>query len=347
MNNRVLSLDVLRAMAILSVLALHSLDFMSGIPPVLTSIFSFGWIGVDLFFVLSGFLIGLQAFQQNNVVNIKNSIKKFLIKRWFRTLPLYYFVLIFYVLIKPRLGFPFTAEPIQFIFLIQNFFSPKDFVQSWSLCIEEQFYLLFPLVYFGFKLKKVKKFYWLLPGFISMCYRFWLYKNGVSSHTPADSSYNYRFPFITHLDGISWGVFLASTFNTWSKYKNKRYILGLGCIFLLLSLSYIGSDNLNSKVILSFQLLSLSFSLILVGIYDLQYIPLRKVFEIVALWSYGLYLWNNVMVKIVSKVGAGHGNISKMLIFIFLSCFASALTYYFIEKPSLKWRDHFIRKQGL
>lgn len=343
MNNRIPSLDFLRAMAILSVLLLHSSEFLSGIPVYFSVLFSYGWAGVDLFFVLSGFLIGSQAFQEKECST--KAFKKFLLKRWFRTFPLYYTVLVIYLLIKPLLGYPFIGDPLKFIFFIQNFYSPKDFVQSWSLCIEEQFYLLFPIIFYGaLRIKKISSFYWLIPGFLSTFYRLYLYRIGIPATNPPEAAYHFHFQFFTHLDGISWGIFLASTFNSWSKFKNKHYFLSLGVIILIGSLIYIEPANLNAKVILSFQLLAIAFSLILIGIYDIKNIPFKNTFQTIALWSYGLYLWNNLVVKIVLRAPSLFGNFGKLLLFFFISFLLSAVSYYSIEKPFLKWRDILLKK---
>jgi peptidoglycan/LPS O-acetylase OafA/YrhL len=91
MNHRVPALDLLRSLAIISVLLVHTLVFFNNSESVFYTIFSFGWIGVDLFFLLSGFLIGNQAFKTSD--STPNPILTFIVKRLFRTLPLYYVVL--------------------------------------------------------------------------------------------------------------------------------------------------------------------------------------------------------------------------------------------------------------
>ena len=342
MNNnkeiRIASLDLLRACAILFVLALHSLEFLSGVPDQIHYLFSYGWVGVDLFFVLSGFLIGGQSF--NTSEHEISPIKKFLVKRLFRTLPLYYFVLFVYFCIKPMAGFPFNDSRIKYIFFIQNFFSPSDFVQSWSLCIEEQFYLLFPLIFFTFK--KIPKYFWLLPGLMSTLIRLALYLSGTSANTSSSVAYNYCYIFFTHLDGISWGLFLAITFPTWSNIKNKSNFLYAGIISLLLTLIYIEPSNFNSKIVLSYQLLAISFSFILIGLYEYKNIPSKIVIESIAKWSYGIYLWNNLIARFIAKSLYTQNNFVKLLIYLFATILISAVTYYLIEKPTLNLRKRLI-----
>ena len=144
MQNRNVSLDLLRAIAILMVFIGHTL-LSYGSPSHLSPL-QFGGTGVDLFFVLSGWLIGYQLFKELNKFN-NIDIKRFWIRRWMRTLPAYYAVLFFTVaqqyLTKANFSFP-----IEYLFFLQNYDHPINlFTVSWSLCVEEQFYLLIaPLV---------------------------------------------------------------------------------------------------------------------------------------------------------------------------------------------------------
>lgn len=342
MEKRVLSLDLLRALAILCVLFLHSAELLNNAPEIVYRVFSFGWIGVDLFFVLSGFLIGRQVFGSSRVEVAP--LKNFLLRRFFRTWPLYYIVLIVYLVFKPLAGFPFNDQPLHYFFFIQNFFEPKDFVQSWSLCIEEQFYVLFPLIFFKFNLKKSPAYIWLLPGIASLIYRSFLYSKGVDSFNITNAAFNYHFSFFGHLDGISWGLFLARSFDQWSVIKNKLPFFLSGFALLILSCLYIGPYNTGEKVILSFQLLALAFSLILIGTYDLKKLPFSGVFHHIALWSYGIYLWNNLTVKVSLKLFSQSSDLLRLAFFVVITLLISAASFYLIEKPTLKLRDNFLKK---
>lgn len=139
-------LDTLRAAAIVLVLMTHYCGFVSG-----TATFGFmggiGWAGVDLFFVLSGYLIGNQV-SSTFARGGEFSLREFFGKRLLRTLPNYYVVLAVYFLIPiPGITGTPTASIWRFLSFTQNVGQEygTTFTHSWSLCIEEQFYLILPL----------------------------------------------------------------------------------------------------------------------------------------------------------------------------------------------------------
>lgn len=139
-------LDTLRAAAIVLVLMSHYSSFVSG-KQIFGALGDVGWAGVDLFFVLSGYLIGnqiLSAFARKETF----SLKVFFAKRLLRTLPNYYVVLAIYFLFPGPISGASTAPLWRFLTFTQNFGLAygTTFTHSWSLCIEEQFYLVLPLV---------------------------------------------------------------------------------------------------------------------------------------------------------------------------------------------------------
>jgi peptidoglycan/LPS O-acetylase OafA/YrhL len=144
---RLRGLDLLRAAAIVLVLMTHYCGFVSG-APTFGVIGKVGWAGVDLFFVLSGYLIGNQLLAPA-ARGEPLSLRAFFVRRLLRTLPNYYVVLAIYWLFPgPPLGGSGMADPWRFLTFTQNFGLAygQTFTHSWSLCIEEQFYLLLPLV---------------------------------------------------------------------------------------------------------------------------------------------------------------------------------------------------------
>lgn len=145
-TTRIRGLDTLRALAILLVLMSHYAGFVSR-----QQIFGFvgevGRAGVDLFFVLSGYLIGNQicaAIARGEAL----ALKTFFARRLLRTLPNYYVLLAVYYMLPSLLNGSSVAPLWQFLTFTQNFGLQygQTFTHSWSLCVEEQFYLILPLL---------------------------------------------------------------------------------------------------------------------------------------------------------------------------------------------------------
>ena len=132
------SMDALRAIAILLVIMAHSV-LSYGAPNYIAPL-QLGGIGVDLFFLLSGWLLGRQLFLEQ-IKNGKIDVLRFWIRRWMRTLPAYYVVLIALILQQYIVTENFTF-PWAYVFFLQNYQNDVSFFSiSWSLCVEEQFYL--------------------------------------------------------------------------------------------------------------------------------------------------------------------------------------------------------------
>jgi peptidoglycan/LPS O-acetylase OafA/YrhL len=147
-KNRIFGLDVLRVTAIVLVLAAHTWPSKVG----LQWPHAFAVLGVELFFVLSGFLIGgiLIRLADERRLRTFRDVCGFWRRRWFRTLPNYYLFLTLQLLWRTWvLGFPDqVGTNWEYLFFVQNFRNPPPFFfpETWSLAVEEWFYLLFPLL---------------------------------------------------------------------------------------------------------------------------------------------------------------------------------------------------------
>ncbi|MBC8107894.1 MAG: acyltransferase [Anaerolineae bacterium] len=159
------ALDGVRGLAILLVLFFHFM-LITGDGPVIRLIqktWSFGWMGVDLFFVLSGFLItGILLDAKSKRPTAGSFFKNFYARRTVRIFPLYYAFLVVFLLILPRVmggfydlyGRPPTGEWTYWTYTYNLFQghhqSAREFSHTmgviWSLCIEEQFYMIWPAI---------------------------------------------------------------------------------------------------------------------------------------------------------------------------------------------------------
>jgi peptidoglycan/LPS O-acetylase OafA/YrhL len=145
MQDRIYYLDLLRALAIMLVFTGHTV--LSYGSPAMLAPLQFGGTGVDLFFLLSGWLIGSQLFaEQKKFSNI--DVKRFWIRRWMRTMPAY-FVVLLATLAQLYVTKDQVANTLPYFFFIQNYFYPLEYFSiSWSLSVEEQFYLtVAPLIF--------------------------------------------------------------------------------------------------------------------------------------------------------------------------------------------------------
>src|SRR5688572_13459000 len=132
-------LNGIRAIAVISVMLFHF--YPSGI-------FLFGWMGVDLFFVLSGFLI-TNILLKNKYSN--NYFKNFYIRRAIRIFPIYYIVVIPLLVLNIVFKSNDYWGVSSYLFYFQNFTAiSRDYLHglqhTWTLAIEEQFYLFFPFI---------------------------------------------------------------------------------------------------------------------------------------------------------------------------------------------------------
>ena len=137
-------LDLLRALAIVVVVIYHTGIFGFALP---YDVHRFGWVGVDLFFVLSGYLIGGQLLAQ---LQSRRRIKfgRFYARRALRILPAYLVVLAVYFSLPALREFPSISPLWKFLVSVQNIGlrGGTAFSHAWSLAVEDQFYLLLPIV---------------------------------------------------------------------------------------------------------------------------------------------------------------------------------------------------------
>ena len=217
-RERLHGLDLLRAVAILLVLWWH-------LPQ---SVLPFGWrpatwAGVDLFFVLSGYLIGSQLLRPYTK-NARPSYWDFCLRRFYRVVPAYLAVLLLYFTVPQFREQPSISSPWRFLTFTQNFGLDAaryaSFTQAWSLCVEEHFYLLLPLIVYWLMRKPSLTKAWVLVTFIVVSglvvrAQLWLHfilplvNQGESVPVPF-LEYVY-YPTYTRLDGLLVGVLLAAT----------------------------------------------------------------------------------------------------------------------------------------
>jgi peptidoglycan/LPS O-acetylase OafA/YrhL len=220
-REKIPQLDALRGIAILLVIA-HNATLHYGTTSYLHPLFDRGWMGVDLFFVLSGFLIsGILLDTKES----PNYFKNFYARRVLRIWPLYYCLLAFMFVVLPHASAsqgaaifakssPWWAYP----FFLQNFLLPLStdaagpLGVTWSLAIEEQFYLVWPIIV-RFLSKRQVAILAAVEIAASPFLRYFLEAHHI--HIYAN--------FFCRLDGLMLGAFLAALVRS-KDFVRERYI---------------------------------------------------------------------------------------------------------------------------
>jgi len=353
-------LDHLRALAISYVFLFHYFIISNGQPEWLPGFAKFGWTGVDLFFVLSGFLISSQLFLQISQEQ-KISFKIFFLKRFFRIVPAFlatvglYFCMPFF---REKEALP----PLwKFLTFTQNLgLNLKDFgtfSHAWSLCVEEHFYLLLPVILIFLQFSKLfKHAYWILLslflfGFVIRFYSFnYLYLPKIDGEYPWLYWYKYLYyPTYNRLDGLLAGVAIAAIYRFWPATWLK--ISAYGNLALALSLAVLtgayflceDQQTFNASVF-GFPLIAFGYGLMVIGAISptsFLYKWNPKITTFFATLSYAIYLTHKGVIHMTHKLLEGFNLDSNLLLVIcIVTCTIVALLLNFaVEKPFMRLRD--------
>lgn len=374
MRSKLHGLETLRAYAIVSVLLFHYQFFFDHPQWLETGFCKFGWSGVDLFFVLSGYLIHSQLLAEIDT-HKGVSLGRFYIKRAFRILPPFGFVLALYV------SFPWAREreslpPLwKLLTFTQNLgldvAAHRTFSHAWSLCIEEQFYLLLPLVLSAIAFAKVRdgtaRTISALMG-IGILVRFLSFRHLVEN--PAGWMEWIYYPTQSRLDGLLVGVFIAWLFHfkasarEWLVARHVQTLLaGIGVVvlsyFFVLEYTpdrtvkaYVGLEALYPSLFL-FPLVSIGFGLIVVSaispksfLYNLH----SRSLGWVATLSYSLYLSHKIVFHVAQERFGAWGvradGPAMMLLCLGLAGGFALVMHHVIERPAFRLRDWLLARRA-
>src|SRR5688572_12037764 len=204
------SIDVLRAVAVLLVLG-HHMDLPGSGPAVLRSALAAwqrgGWVGVDLFFVLSGFLVSGLLFREHQAHG-KISPGRFLVRRGFKIYPAFW-LLIAVTLVDGLLhDHVFVAGYLSELFFVQNYAYPL-WPHTWSLAVEEHFYLLLLVLLVALSRQGVPNPFRAIPRLFVVLAVLLLAMRLISSPDLAFNGRTHLFPSHLRLDSLFCGVLLS------------------------------------------------------------------------------------------------------------------------------------------
>jgi peptidoglycan/LPS O-acetylase OafA/YrhL len=347
-------LDVLRGVAIILVFGIHmvlhttngqheitqqdSFGFIDTTGKSLKEIlitfspFNFGWIGVQLFFLISGFLIHYSFLRSKQQ---QLNLLKFYNRRFWRIYPPYLLVLLFLAWYQKPMQV--DANLLSHLFMYYNYHEAWFFSYNpafWSLALEIQLYLLYPVLLL--LLKKLPFTSILILLFIlAFCQN--ILVHFLLPHQAVYETFIVKNWFIWCL-GAYWG----------HRFFHCKRIVNISDIWLVVAgLLFWGYRAWPGVLSIQNDLLGVAF-LVLLGDWYLHQAGnnknfLEKILLVVGLCSYSIYLWHQVLIEpllnqiqnILSYNNALATHIYAMLVFI-LVFFAAYLYYYFVEKHSIK-----------
>ncbi len=353
-------LDGLRSIAILLVVSGHlSYDFASKYGSTVYSRLPFvanGWIGVDLFFVLSGFFIGGQLWKEQ-IRRGTVDVGRFMLRRGFRIWPLYYFFFVVVLSIYLTLGVaPKTYGWSDLVFLT-NYVNHGIVEGSWSLCTEEQFYIVTPLAIYFFArnlrvVERCRPLLWALLCLVPLLRAvIWIHGTGhFFTHDPKLFSAIY-YRSITHCDGLIIGLIIANLWETRTQPKSKLanpWLLVFFGTYALVALHVL------QKEIFDFSALALFFgSFVWLGVQRRVKIFDSRLFYWISRLSFGMYLNHEyiapwVVERILPRLGLSRShllaNLLGVVVLAIISASVALVTFCLVEHPFLQLRKIMLAK---
>ena len=344
MQRRIPQLDVVRGLAIWVVL-IHNISLKY---PIFDSqiVFSNGWMGVDLFFVLSGFLItGILVDTKNS----KGYFKNFYVRRCLRIWPLYY-SLIFFMFVATRLLSRSEFQTVvqqsapwwAYILFLQNFIGPIStnaagpLGVTWSLAIEEQFYVVWAIVVRFCSPAQLRKI-----AFAEMCispaFRYFLLLHHVHLYTNV----------FCRLDGLMAGAFLALLVRS-DNFAGSKWLKQAWILFVVSApLAFLTAALHAEWLVYSFTALACA-SFVYLALFSrqrwLQVAMTNRFLIYSGTISYGLYLLHKIPFGVVERLRLNRNPFLPLPIIVVLSFVLATLSWRLWERPFLSLKRFFESK---
>ena len=348
------ALDGLRGVAVLLVVVSHFRILVIW-PTPWNSVNNFmagGFLGVDLFFVLSGFLITSLLLVETKRRNVRGVLRRFYVRRVFRLMPAILVFLASHAILalwentsmRSELR---SARAVIFYHLNWHFiWDPKhsviDFGHLWSLAIEEQFYIVWPIVLLGLVLIRLKP--QVIIGvilfliFVVYLRRVALWNDGVQwrqIYTRTDS----------RVDSLLVGALAAFVFRYFRVPPMlSKMMMYVSLLVALSTFAYFGRSQPSRFLHQSgFTLMAILFAFVVFGLANsesglskaLSCRPLRFVGKI----SYGLYIWHLPVFRVLARHMETGTRISRLGLGLFLAFMATLISWYAVELPALKLKN--------
>lgn len=347
------SLDGVRGIAILLVIFFHCFENIPVFPVKYIS--QIGWVGVDLFFVLSGFLItGILVDTKGQ----ENYLKNFFAKRALRIFPLYYLTLLLvFISIKTPLvadafpvldarhlsGMAYYLTFTQNLYFSYNGWGVTDLLNHfWSLAVEEQFYMFWPFVVLFLN----------RTGVLVVCVLLIL-TGLITRNLNSTSDFSYVFT-LARVDALGIGSMLAICIRSYSGVLNKiilpLFFISLSILIVIFAFSTDLSFRNPYFVKAGYTIFAVFFACTITFIYDTKAIG-KVANTILSLspltffgkYSYGIYIYHWILYKTVYNYFSSRYIFSKIYIFPFLAVviLISVISFHTFEKFFLNFKSKF------
>jgi peptidoglycan/LPS O-acetylase OafA/YrhL len=370
-NPRLIQLDILRGIAILLVLGRHPVlapEQSGSLHTFARAWHRFGWTGVDLFFVLSGFLVGGLLFHELRTRGGLD-VGRFLIRRGFKIWPSYYLFLAVFAALRLLTGARGVDvwDLVPNLLNVQNYFgSPR--VHTWSLAVEEHFYLVLPLVLLAIVGRRPVS---RLPiaaipaiPILSVCLLVacmalrWQVTMG-----PSYSQELLLSPTHLRIDALFFGVMIAYMYHfhepVIGRLARHRGLLAATGLVLVAPMAMVPADHSAFVGSLGFAMLYVGYGCLLVAVVAtpldhgwagrwLQSVPARLI-AFIGMFSYPIYLWHIEVGIALNRVLARWVAFGPeamalrwacgMSAFLVLSVVLGVVMGRLVERPALAMRD--------
>lgn len=290
-GERKIELDFLRGVAILLVMVAHFRVPSTGtveLDEFIRDVKAVGGVGVNLFFTLSGFLVGgllLTEYQKFGSIDVR----RFLVRRALKIWPALYFLVLVHAVIRHH---PIESFFWQNILHVQNYFG-TSLNQTWSLAVEEHFYLLLAIFLACFASLGAQRllFTLLTISVATVALRIWAVSQGQLDSAFRQTQYR--------IDSLCYGVILAVVYHyrrdIFDRIAASRKMLWLSLATLVTAIALTYRDPVLDRV-LGYAAQGLGFSLLIVQVVTfpakLSSARLYRAISWVGLYSYGIYLWH-------------------------------------------------------
>ena len=346
-EGRRLDLDVVRGLAIVLALGFHFSKEPSGVAVLDVLTWpgdTVGWAGVDLFFVLSGFLVGTLVFTEH-VRTGRFDSRRFTVRRLLKLWPVLYVFLTVQAVAGPE---PWTTYLWQNALHVQNY-AGTSLTHLWSLAVEEHFYLalalLFPLV--ARRRRSPRALAAVLVALLvaALALRVWGAAHGVSE---------VRLQWRTHfrVDGLAAGLLLALVHVHWpERFEQLRRqrallvgVLALGIVWLV----RIGKDGVLGST-LGYTVAYLTAAAVLLLLYRARWVTRARWVSVPAAflgrYSYGIYIWHVFAAQIAMELGGWTPHAPEpvpVLVRYAAAIAVGVVATAVVEKPVLRLRDRLL-----